>query len=182
MSASGYFQHTVAGPVIFAGIGLHTGEHVRVVVRPSAADAGIVFVRTDVQDRDNRVPVSAEAVCQTQLGTVIGNAAGVRVSTIEHLMAALAALSIDNGVVELDGPEVPIMDGSSEPFVQILDRAGRRKQEAVRQYIEILAPITVEEGDKQMRVVAVDAHTMAQPRATCHAPLGQYCPAASRHP
>jgi UDP-3-O-[3-hydroxymyristoyl] N-acetylglucosamine deacetylase len=148
VSASAYFQHTVAGPVIFAGVGLHTGSHVRVAVRPAPVDAGIVFVRTDVQDRDNRVPVKPDAVCQTQLGTVINNATDVRVSTIEHLMAALAALAIDNCVVELDGPEVPIMDGSSEPFVQILDRAGRRKQEAARRYIEILAPVVVEEGDK----------------------------------
>jgi UDP-3-O-[3-hydroxymyristoyl] N-acetylglucosamine deacetylase len=140
VSASAYFQHTVAGPVIFAGVGLHTGSHVRVAVRPAPVDAGVVFVRTDVHDRDNRVPVKPDAVCQTQLGTVINNAADVRVSTIEHLMAALAALAIDNCVVELDGPEVPIMDGSSEPFVQILDRAGRRKQEAARRYIEILTP------------------------------------------
>lgn len=145
MSASAYFQHTVAGPVIFAGVGLHTGSHVRVAVRPAPVDAGVVFVRTDVHDRDNRVPVKPDAVCQTQLGTVINNAADVRVSTIEHLMAALAALAIDNCVVELDGPEVPIMDGSSEPFVQILDRAGRRKQEAARRYIEILDTVTVEE-------------------------------------
>jgi len=132
--------------VIFAGVGLHTGSHVRVAMRPAPVDAGIVFVRTDVQDRDNRVPVTPDAVCQTQLGTVINNAADVRVSTIEHLMAALAALAIDNCIVELDGPEVPIMDGSSEPFIQILDRAGRRKQEAARRYIEILDTVTVEEG------------------------------------
>lgn len=131
--------------MIFAGVGLHTGSHVRVAVRPAPVDAGVVFVRTDVHDRDNRVPVKPDAVCQTQLGTVINNAADVRVSTIEHLMAALAALAIDNCVVELDGPEVPIMDGSSEPFVQILDRAGRRKQEAARRYIEILDTVTVEE-------------------------------------
>lgn len=161
MSASAYFQHTVAGPVIFAGIGLHTGEHVRVAVRPAPVDAGIVFVRTDVHDRDNRVAVKAEAVCQTQLGTVINNAADVRVSTIEHLMAALAALSIDNCVVELDGPEVPIMDGSSEPFVRILDRAGRRKQEAARKYIEILEPILVEEGDKFVSLTPSDRFEVA---------------------
>ncbi|WP_029916511.1 UDP-3-O-acyl-N-acetylglucosamine deacetylase [Caulobacter sp. UNC358MFTsu5.1] len=161
MSASAYFQHTVAGPVIFAGVGLHTGSHVRVAVRPAAIDAGIVFVRTDVHDRDNRVPVSPEAVCQTQLGTVINNAADVRVSTIEHLMAALAALAIDNCVVELDGPEVPIMDGSSEPFVQILDRAGRRKQEAARRYIEILETVTVEEGDKTASLSPSDRFEVA---------------------
>ncbi|MBO9708942.1 MAG: UDP-3-O-acyl-N-acetylglucosamine deacetylase [Caulobacter sp.] len=161
MSASAYFQHTVAGPVIFAGVGLHTGSHVRVVVRPAPVDAGVVFVRTDVHDRDNRVPVTPEAVCQTQLGTVISNAADVRVSTIEHLMAALAALAIDNCVVELDGPEVPIMDGSSEPFVQILDRAGRRKQEAARRYIEILDTIVVEEGDKSASLSPADRFEVA---------------------
>jgi UDP-3-O-[3-hydroxymyristoyl] N-acetylglucosamine deacetylase len=142
-------------------VGLHTGSHVRVSVRPAPVDAGIVFVRTDVQDRDNRVPVSPDAVCQTQLGTVINNAADVRVSTIEHLMAALAALAIDNCVVELDGPEVPIMDGSSEPFVQILDRAGRRKQEAARRYIEILAPVVVEEGDKLASLTPSDRFEVA---------------------
>lgn len=147
--------------MIFAGVGLHTGSHVRVAVRPAAIDAGIVFVRTDVHDRDNRVPVSPEAVCQTQLGTVINNAADVRVSTIEHLMAALAALAIDNCVVELDGPEVPIMDGSSEPFVQILDRAGRRKQEAARRYIEILDTVTVEDGDKTASLSPSDRFEVA---------------------
>jgi UDP-3-O-[3-hydroxymyristoyl] N-acetylglucosamine deacetylase len=161
VSASAYFQHTVAGPVIFAGVGLHTGAHVRVAVRPASIDAGIVFVRTDVHDLDNRVPVKPDAVCQTQLGTVINNAADVRVSTIEHLMAALAALAIDNCVVELDGPEVPIMDGSSEPFVQILDRAGRRKQEAARRYIEILAPVLVEDGDKLASLTPCDRFEVA---------------------
>ncbi|WP_426013318.1 UDP-3-O-acyl-N-acetylglucosamine deacetylase [Caulobacter sp. DWR2-3-1b2] len=161
MSASAYFQHTVAGPVIFAGVGLHTGSHVRVAVRPAPVDAGIVFVRTDVQDRDNRVPVKPEAVCQTQLGTVINNAADVRVSTIEHLMAALAALAIDNCVVELDGPEVPIMDGSSEPFMRILDRAGRRKQEAARRYIEILHAVVVQDGEKQASLSPSDRFEVA---------------------
>jgi UDP-3-O-[3-hydroxymyristoyl] N-acetylglucosamine deacetylase len=161
VSASAYFQHTVAGPVIFAGVGLHTGSHVRVAVRPAPVDAGVVFVRTDVHDRDNRVPARPDAVCQTQLGTVINNAADVRVSTIEHLMAALAALAIDNCVVELDGPEVPIMDGSSEPFVQILDRAGRRKQEAARRYIEILKTVTVEEGDKRASLSPSDRFEVA---------------------
>ena len=83
MSASGYFQHTVAGPVIFAGIGLHTGAHVRVAVRPAVADMGIVFVRTDVHDRDNRVPVTAAAVCQTnsaRLSTTLTTCASRRSS------------------------------------------------------------------------------------------------------
>ena len=161
MSASAFFQHTVAGPAIFAGIGLHTGAHVRVAIRPAAPNAGITFVRTDVRGEDNAVHVSPEAVTKTQLGTVISNEAGVSVSTIEHLMAAMAALAIDNAVIELDGPEVPIMDGSAEPFVQILDRAGRRKQEAARRYIEILAPVTVTEGDKHASLTPSDQFEVA---------------------
>lgn len=150
------FQHTVQGPAIFAGVGVHTGAYVRVSVRPAPADTGIVFVRTDVTDKDNRVAVSAQAVTKTQLGTVIENAAGVQVSTIEHLMAALVMSDIDNAVVELDGPEMPIMDGSSLPFIQILDRAGRRMQDAPRRYIEILDVIEVVDGDKRATLTPAD--------------------------
>ncbi len=130
-----------------AGVGVHTGKRTRLSIRPAAPGHGIVFVRTDIKDRDNRVPVAAEAVIKTQLGTVIANAAGVEVSTIEHLMSAFCILGVDNVLVELDGPEVPIMDGSALPFVQLLDRAGFRRQEAPQRYIEILEPIMVDEGD-----------------------------------
>ncbi|MDP3631700.1 UDP-3-O-acyl-N-acetylglucosamine deacetylase [Phenylobacterium sp.] len=159
--AASAFQHTLQGPAIFAGVGVHTGAHTRVSVRPAPANTGIVFVRTDVTDRDNRVPVSAEAVCKTQLGTVITNAADVTVATIEHLMAALVMLNIDNAVVELDGPEMPIMDGSSLPFVEILDRAGRRGQDAPRRYIEILDTVEVVEGDKRATLSPADEFEVA---------------------
>jgi UDP-3-O-[3-hydroxymyristoyl] N-acetylglucosamine deacetylase len=154
-------QQTLAGPAIFAGIGVHTGAHVRVAVRPAAVNTGIVFVRTDVKDRDNRVAVTGEAVTKTQLGTVIENASGVKVSTIEHLMAAFAALGVDNAVVELDGPEVPIMDGSSIQFVALIDRVGRKAQEASRCYIQILEPIEVVDGDKVARLVPADQFELA---------------------
>lgn len=173
MSVSAYHQHTVAGPAIFAGIGLHTGQHVRVAVRPAAADAGIVFIRTDVRDRDNAVRVSPDAVVKTQLGTVIGNAAEVTVSTIEHLMAALAALSIDNAIVELDGPELPILDGSSQPFVEILDRVGRRRQEAARRYIEMLDAVEVVEGDKRASLSPAEQFEVAFEIAFDAAPIGR---------
>ncbi|MES2723304.1 MAG: UDP-3-O-acyl-N-acetylglucosamine deacetylase [Pseudomonadota bacterium] len=159
--AASAFQHTLQGPAIFAGVGVHTGAHTRVSVRPAPANTGIVFVRTDVTDRDNRVPVSAEAVCKTQLGTVITNAADVTVATIEHLMAALVMLNIDNAVVELDGPEMPIMDGSSLPFVEILDRAGRRGQDAPRRYIEILETVEVVDGDKRATLSPSDGFEVA---------------------
>lgn len=155
------FQHTVQGPAIFAGVGVHTGAYTRVSVRPAPADTGVVFVRVDVTDRDNRILASGEAVTKTQLGTVIENAAGVQVSTIEHLMAALVMSDIDNAIVELDGPEMPIMDGSSLPFVQILDRAGRRVQDAPRRYIEILEPIEVVDGDKRATLTPCDGFEVA---------------------
>src|SRR5438552_5260192 len=89
---SPYLQHTLGAPAVFAGVGIHTGAHVRVAVRPAAAGAGITFIRVDVDDLDRVVPARAETVCNTRLGTVIGNADGVTVSTVEHLMAAFCAL------------------------------------------------------------------------------------------
>lgn len=155
------YQHTVRSPALFAGVGVHTGAYTRVSVRPAPSNAGIVFVRVDVADRDNRVPVSGEAVCKTQLGTVITNAAGVTVSTIEHLMAAFAMLGVDNAVVELDGPEMPIMDGSALPFVRLLDRVGLRPQEAARGYIEILEAVEVVDGDKWATLKPADGFELA---------------------
>ncbi len=146
---SGAFQHTVKTPALFAGVGVHTGEYTQVAVRPANTNAGITFVRTDITDRDNVVPATPTSVCKTQLGTVITNEAGVTVATIEHLMAALVMSGIDNAIVELDGPEMPIMDGSSWPFLKILDRAGRRPQGAARRFIEILDTVEVVDGDKR---------------------------------
>lgn len=154
-------QQTVRSPALYGGVGVHTGAYTRVSVRPAPADAGIVFVRTDLRDRDNRIVATGEAVCKTQLGTVIGNAAGVTVSTIEHLMSAFAMLGVDNAVVELDGPEMPIMDGSAEPFVRVLDRVGLRTQDAPRRYIEILETVEVVEGDKRAVLRAADRFEMA---------------------
>jgi len=155
------FQHTVRSPALFAGVGVHTGAYTRVNVRPAPVNSGIVFVRLDVRDRDNLVPATAEAVCKTQLGTVIGNAEDVTVATIEHLMAAFAMLGIDNAVVEVDGPEMPIMDGSSEPFIRVLDRAGLRPQEAARGYIEILETVEVVDGDKRAALKPADGFEVA---------------------
>ena len=161
LAASPVFQHTLLGPVIFAGQGLHTGRDVRCAVKPAAVDIGIVFVRTDLSGQDNRIPARGEAVTQTRLGTVVGNAAGATVSTIEHLMAALAALGVDNAVIELDGPEVPVMDGSAEPFVRLLDHVGLRQQAALRRYIEILEPIEVVDGDRRAGFTPADQFEMS---------------------
>lgn len=160
MDASAY-QHTLNGPAILAGVGVHTGAHTRIAVRPAGPDTGIVFVRTDVTDRDNRVPATGEGVVKTQLGTVIGNNAGVTVSTIEHLMAALSMLGVDNATVELDGPEMPIMDGSAAPFVDLLDRVGTRRQEAPRRFVEILEIVEVVDGDKRATLSPAEGFEMA---------------------
>jgi UDP-3-O-[3-hydroxymyristoyl] N-acetylglucosamine deacetylase len=149
LASTSVYQHTLAAPAIIAGVGIHTGRRVRLSIRPAGPDTGVVFVRTDIQDRDNRVPAIGEAVVETRMETVIGNAAGVTVATIEHLSASLSALGVDNASVELDGPETPIMDGSALPFVHLLDRVGRRVQDAPRRYIEMLETVEVVEGDKR---------------------------------
>ncbi|MFO0413996.1 MAG: UDP-3-O-acyl-N-acetylglucosamine deacetylase [bacterium] len=153
-------QKTTVAPAIIAGVGVHTGDRVRLAVRPAPAGTGIVFVRTDIKDRDNRIPVSGEAVVDARLNTMIENAAGVRLSTIEHLMAAFSALGVSNAVVEVDGPELPILDGSALQFVQLLDRAGFRRQEAPVRYIEILKPIRVQDGDKTAALLPCDRFEM----------------------
>ncbi len=148
-------------PVRIAGVGVHTGRAVEATVSPAAVDTGLVFVRADIKDRDAFIPARADLVCETRLGTVIGNAAGVTVSTVEHLMAAFSGLGVDNAVVSLDGPEAPIMDGSCEPFVRLIDRAGRRPQNARRVYLEILEPIVVTDGDKRAALLPADAFEVA---------------------
>ena len=153
-------QRTTVAPAIIAGVGVHTGDRVRLAVRPAPVGTGIVFVRTDIKDRDNRIPVSGEAVVDARLNTKVQNAAGVSLSTIEHLMAAFAALGVSNAVVEVDGPELPILDGSALQFVQLLDRAGFRRQEAPVRYIEILEPIRVREGDKTAALLPCDRYEM----------------------
>jgi UDP-3-O-[3-hydroxymyristoyl] N-acetylglucosamine deacetylase len=160
MATSAAFQHTLARPAAIAGVGLHSGVDVKGAILPAAADAGIVFVRTDLAG-DNSIPAIAEAVTQTRLGTVIGNAAGAQVSTIEHLMSALAGLGVDNAIVELGGPEAPIFDGSAAPFVALIDAAGLARQAAPRAYIEMLEPVEIVAGDKRAALYPADRFEMA---------------------
>lgn len=152
MATYDVWQHTVATQAFCAGVGVHSGVFARVALLPAPVNTGVVFVRTDVVGRDNRVPARSAFVRRTQLNTEIVNAEGVSVSTIEHLMAALSACGVDNVVVEIDGPECPIMDGSALPFVQMIDRAGRRPQEAARAFLEVVAPVEVRFGEKLARI------------------------------
>ena len=155
-----HHERTIVAPAIIAGVGVHTGRRVRLAVRPAPSGAGIVFVRTDVTDRDNRIPVSGEAVVDARLNTMIANGDDVRLSTIEHLMAAFSALGVSNAVVEVDGPELPILDGSALDFVQLLDRAGFRPQPTPQRYVEILETVHVVEGDKHAALMPCDRFEM----------------------
>ena len=143
-------QHTMSKTAILSGVGLHSGAETTLKIKKADIHAGITFIRTDVSDRDNHVKATWDNVIDTRLCTVIGNDAGVTVGTIEHLMAALRACGVDNAIIELDGPEVPIMDGSSEPFVQMIHKAGLKTLAAPRRAIKILEEVVIEDGDKRV--------------------------------
>ena len=145
-------QTTVARTVQFAGMGLHGGRPVRMDVRPAPVDHGIVFRRTDVRGAAGYVPARWDLADQTPLCTRIINEHGVSVSTIEHVMAALAGLGIRNALVELNGPEVPILDGSAAPFVRKLLQAGIREQGGKLYLLKILKPVEVRNGDAVARL------------------------------
>ena len=136
-------QHTLKSSITFDGTGLHSGKPVRMVLRPAAAGHGIWFKRTDIHLGDVMVPAIYDAVERTQLCTRLVNGAGVSVSTVEHIMAALAGCGVHNALIEIDGPEVPIMDGSSVTFVRgIMSRGVRQQASPVLAY-KVLKPVTV---------------------------------------
>lgn len=145
-------QHTLRNPITINGIGLHTGQPVTARLLPAAADEGIVFVRVDVAGKDNVIPARWDAVVDTRLCTVIGNKDNVTVGTIEHLMAALRGCGIDNVRVEIDAPEVPIMDGSSAPFVSAIENVGKSVLSSPRRAIRVLKEVVFVDGDKETRL------------------------------
>lgn len=143
-------QRTLKTKIAFEGIGLHSGKTVNMTVYPAMADHGVVFVRSDITDRNNVIPAKYDHVVDTKLCTVIGNDAGVTIGTIEHLMAALAGCGIDNALVEIDGPEVPVMDGSSAAFVEAIGDTGLTVQDKPRRTVRVLKDISVEKDGKRV--------------------------------
>ena len=141
------FQTTLKNPVICSGVGLHTGLPAHMTMRPAVPDTGIVFIRRDVEKKV-RIRAHIDNVVDATLATTIAQE-GVKVSTVEHLMAAFAGVGVDNAEVELDAPEVPIMDGSSGPFNALLKNAGVRVQGRSKKFIIVRHPVTVTEGDRQ---------------------------------
>lgn len=144
-------QKSIATAIGTSGIGVHSGKPCRITLQPAPIGTGIVFRRVDLPARPE-IPVAAASVHDTQMCTAM-LVDGIRVATMEHLMSALSGLGIDNLYVELDSAEVPIMDGSSAPFVYLLQQAGIREQDAAKRFIRIDEPVEVRDGDKWARLV-----------------------------
>ena len=146
-------QRTLKNSMTCTGVGLHGGQDVHLTLKPADANTGVVFRRTDV---DATIEARWDKVIDTRMCTVLGNDDGVTVGTVEHLMAALAGCGIDNAEIELDGPEVPIMDGSSEPFVFLIECAGVVEQSAPRKVIRIHKEVSVTVGDSEATLAPGD--------------------------
>ena len=155
-NGSAHMQKTLRGVAQCTGVGVHSGEKATLRILPAEPDTGIVFIRTDLKNGARTIPARWDHVVETQLCTVIGNAGGGKVATIEHLMAALRAAEIDNAMIEVDGPEVPVMDGSADSFVFLIEMAGVTTQNALRREIVVLKPIEVTLGGKNVSLTPSD--------------------------
>jgi UDP-3-O-[3-hydroxymyristoyl] N-acetylglucosamine deacetylase len=145
-------QHTIKHVVSCFGIGIHSGRPTSISLYPAAPNTGITFIRTDIKDLENKIHANYSAVSKTNCGTTIKNTEGLEVATVEHLMAAFWGCKIDNVIVEVDGPEIPSMDGSAEPFVFMIECAGVQAQEEHRKYLEVLKEISVEDGETKITI------------------------------
>ena len=139
-------QRTLSNSIRASGVGLHSGEKINMTLRPAAKDTGIIFRRLDIEPIQ-QIPARAESVIDTMLGTTIAKK-NASVMTVEHILAAFAGLGIDNALIDLDGPEVPIMDGSSASFIFLIESAGIEEQNASKKFLRIKKKIRVEDGEK----------------------------------
>ncbi len=167
-------QRTVKAAISCVGVGLHTGQRVNLTLHPATPDTGIVFRRSDL---GIDIPARFDCVVDTRLCTVLASpdAPHARVGTVEHVMAALAACGIDNAIIEVDGPEVPVLDGSSAPFVFLIDCAGIAEQSAEPRTIEVLRTVRVTEGEAfaELRPVASGGLEMSVSIAFAAAAIGE---------
>jgi UDP-3-O-[3-hydroxymyristoyl] N-acetylglucosamine deacetylase len=139
-------QRTIKTSINCSGVALHSGSKVSLTLLPADADTGIVFKRTDIAGKGAEIPALWDYVVDTRMRTTLGNKDGVTISTVEHLMAALSGCGVDNVRIELNGPEVPIMDGSSQPFVFLVDCVGVVEQNSPRRVIRVLKTVSVNDG------------------------------------
>ncbi len=166
------FQTTLHHAVTCNGVALHSGATVSMTLHPAEAGHGIVFKRRDVEGFKSLVPARYDAVCDTKLGTTICNEYGTKVMTVEHLMAALWGSGIDNCLIELEGPEIPIMDGSSEPFVFLVECAGVRVLDVPRQIITVNRVVAVEDQGATAVIVPADHFSLDITIHFDHAKIG----------
>lgn len=152
-------QRSIKSLVRATGVGLHGGERVNLSLRPAPADTGIIFSRTDLAG-ESAFAVAPELVVDTRLCSAL-ECRQVKISTVEHLMSALAGLGIDNLYIDLDGPEVPILDGSAAPFVYLLQSAGIEELEAPKRFIRVLEAVRVEEGDKWAQFLPYEGFSLS---------------------
>jgi len=145
------WQKTLARPLSFTGIGLHRGQPVTVTLYPAAANQGLRFVRTDLPGQP-QIRAHFSRVVDTTRATTLGEN-GFTLSTVEHLLGALRGLGVDNAQIQVDGPELPIMDGSAAPFTRLCAEAGLRSLPWPRAYLRVLHPVELREGDQWMRVI-----------------------------
>jgi len=146
-------QQTLAGPLLFVGIGLHSGSRATTRIYPAGGDEGIRISRRDLPPQERDFRVHWEAVTDTTLCTTLGNGFGHHVATVEHLLSALSALGVDNASIELDGPEIPVMDGSAMPFVEALRNVGLTRLDVPREVIVITRPVRLQQGDSWAELV-----------------------------
>ena len=139
-------QKTLASDVYFSGIGLHTGKNANVKITSDLPDSGITFIRSDLH-QNNAIKALWTNISSTILSTTIANKSKASVSTIEHLMSALSGMHVDNARIYTDGPEIPIMDGSSKPFVELIEKAKVEEQTKKRKIIKVLKEVEVSKGD-----------------------------------
>jgi len=149
-----HLQRTLKKEIICCSIGLHTGRKVNMKIKPAPADTGILFIRKDLPDA-KPIPADFNMVCDTTLATTLGYD-GATVSTVEHLLSAFSGMGLDNAVVELDSFEVPIMDGSSRPFVNMLTEVGTRPQGKSKRMLVVKKPISVQEGEGSAMLLPSD--------------------------
>lgn len=152
-------QQTLKKEIYTNGVGVHSGDQVTVKIKPAPADHGIKFIRTDLAS-GNVIDAKFDSVVDTRLCTVIENASGASVSTIEHIMSAFYGMGIDNAIVEINAQEMAIMDGSSAPFVALIDKAGTITQDRTRHILKITKPVSIEDGDKFISIAPADEFTI----------------------
>ena len=141
-------QTTLCDQAVLRGIGVHSGLPVTLILHPAEADTGIRFIRTGLENGgDREIRADIHAVTATEFATVLGDESGPLVSTAEHVLAALRGLGVDNAIVEIDGPEAPILDGSAGPFVAAIDQVGIETLDSARRYLRVLKPVRVEIGE-----------------------------------